>query len=456
MEHTKGRIQPRDYYVIQLNVNKYPKATIQIDDATGEEHLLLISEVNPIKIQIHALVDPQGQLVLPATQYLYYLKKKQNCKDTSSIAQALLMYFRFLHNERVQFNDFPENEDDRPTYKFAQYLLELVAGIPIERKNKQVHAQIKLSTAKARMRAIISWYRYMHNNGMVNSSSLDKAFTVIDIKLKSSRQNNNKHILSHTLVRRQKVHREHNYERTVQSTDIMRRFPPSQSYEPHEKLKALTASHKDLFVSQLTNIPTEKKLMYRLGYECGLRLNEFCTFPASEVKRPVSSDHIPIYIGPLTNGCMTKFSKEGGMVRVPASLMLEMYDYLHSHQRQKLEKKGESNGRLFLNRQGRPFNPNTIQTHFSALRNHMQSIDPSWFYRLHDLRSTFASDTLERMMEESGYSVSNAISELRLLMRHENISDTIKYITFYQSRNVRRQHGRDLNELARRAQEKHG
>ncbi|NWK18623.1 hypothetical protein HX771_21210, partial [Vibrio parahaemolyticus] len=88
----KGRLQVDDYYIQLIEVNKYPKIQVEIDDLTRKETLRLKEEHEPISLTIHALMDKNAQIVRSATQYLYYLKKNQNKKDTSPQAKALLHY----------------------------------------------------------------------------------------------------------------------------------------------------------------------------------------------------------------------------------------------------------------------------------------------------------------------------------------------------------------------------
>ncbi|WP_017219809.1 site-specific integrase [Moritella dasanensis] len=464
-----GRYQANDYYYTTLQVSWRPSVEIVVNGDTGKELLRLAEDDEPTLIEVHALIDPNGRVVSEASQYLYHLKKKRR-KDTAPIAKALLQYYRFLDELDLKYDVFPEEEEERPTYMFAEHLKELVAGIPElcengesksdEYGNPIIAQKLALSTGKNRMRSVISYYKYLRRTGFIILNRFDDPFEVINIHLPIRKQSGTPregHMLSHIYNKQNQTQPDGSRTtagmRTVETTDIMGGFPPEQSKEAHDTLRPMTPSHKELFERELIRLPIEKQLCFRLGLESGLRLSEFTTFPRSVIYRPSDNQEIKIQIGPLFNGCMTKFSKEGGQAPISAGLMLDLYDYTVSEFRLQLDKKGLHNGRLFLSRYGKPFAQNTLQTTYSQYRKYLQSIDPTWDYTIHELRSTFATYRLEDKLD-NGMSASLALQELSKDMRHEDIKDTLKYATFRDVRIVRKSHAEHMNERMEDAMER--
>lgn len=424
-----GRVQVQDFCIPQIQVNRSPKAKITQDRTSGEERLELRVEDDSQLITIHVLVDPEGQLVLPVTQYLYYLKKKRSLKDTGPAALGLLLYFRFLRESGLHYDKFPDDEYERATYRFAAFLKECVAD---------PETKMALSTVCSRMRAVIGFYTYLGREGMIEFSENNMPFEFMWKTVRTG----DRGMLAHT-----------RHEFTVQTTDIMASFDRVKSKAPHRVLCPMKPDHKRLFESQLDTLHKEKELMLRLGTECGLRRTEMVTFPVSVIKCPHDDQPIKVAIGPLLNGCQTKNSKQGE-IEVEANLMWELYDYSLSEARKNLADKGLSDGRLFLSRKGLPFSPNTVDTFFAAYRKGLILQDSTWYYVLHDLRATFATYKLDELWKRLG-SLRRAASILQELMRHESFTDTQKYLEFAEHEATWIEHGTKLNTIANKAVKEH-
>ncbi|MDK9758798.1 tyrosine-type recombinase/integrase, partial [Vibrio sp. D173a] len=85
---------------------------------------------------------------------------------------------------------------------------------------------------------------------------------------------------------------------------------------------------------------------------------------------------------------------------------------------------------LFLSNKGEPYSANTLETHFSNFRKQIREVDSSWYYRIHDLRSTFATHWLWEESKERNVSYDYLMDELAVLMGHASTSTTEKYIKF--------------------------
>ncbi len=85
---------------------------------------------------------------------------------------------------------------------------------------------------------------------------------------------------------------------------------------------------------------------------------------------------------------------------------------------------------LFLSNKGVPYSANTLETHFSNLRKQIHEVDSSWYYRIHDLRSTFATHWLWDKSKERNVSYDYLMGDLAELMGHASTSTTEKYIQY--------------------------
>ncbi|WP_151828677.1 site-specific integrase, partial [Acinetobacter nosocomialis] len=145
-------------------------------------------------------------------------------------------------------------------------------------------------------------------------------------------------------------------------------LPREQRKHITRKLSPLNQEHLNAFIKHLTTISSDKALIFEVALATGLRLQEILTLPESIIINPENSYPISISVGP-TNNVATKFSKQR-YVEFPSSLMFKLYQYMWSSSRQKYTDKGKNqSGKLFISRQGIPFNSNTIEKSFSEIRN---------------------------------------------------------------------------------------
>uniref|UniRef100_UPI00188C9DB5 tyrosine-type recombinase/integrase n=1 Tax=Vibrio anguillarum TaxID=55601 RepID=UPI00188C9DB5 len=164
-------------------------------------------------------------------------------------------------------------------------------------------------------------------------------------------------------------------------------------------------------------------------------IDEAIHFPASDIGKADYSDLdvVPIKI------TRTKGGKERN-VEIPIELYEELEIYKESHARLKnLNKRNElvqsgvildAIDYLFTSNKGTPYSVNTLETHFSNLRKQIREVDSSWYYRIHDLRSTFATHWLWKESKERDVGYDYLMDELALLMGHECTSTTEKYIKY--------------------------
>ncbi|MDE1238841.1 MULTISPECIES: tyrosine-type recombinase/integrase [Vibrio] len=406
-----------DFCIREVNVYRDPELSLSIDKETGEETLKLAARENQEEIAVHVLVDPDGSLVKPVCLYLFWKKDEEQAKSTATDAKALLLYFRFLHQNNLNYWQFPHSKSRKQTFRFADFLVSAIQS-----------DDIAISTAKTYLRVIVNFYKFLGRNNLIEFSERNKPF---DFEIVSLRQSG---MLAHS----QRVI-------SVQTTNLMKKLPREQKKHVTRTLSPLTQEHLEAFLEHIKEIPEDKALIFEVGLATGMRLQEVLTIPESIIFNPDSSYAIPVSIGPK-NGVKTKFSKQR-YVEFPASLMFKLYQYLWSPSRQKYTAKGKNDERkLFISRQGKPFNSNTIEKSFSDIRKVISGRYRDFNYAIHDLRSTYATYTLHKLWEEKG-SLRAAASILQELMGHNSFTSTFKYVEFIESNALMLEHADHMSDI---------
>lgn len=233
----------------------------------------------------------------------------------------------------------------------------------------------------------------------------------------------------------------------------MKRLPREQKKHVTRKLSPLTQDHLKALLSHLSKIPDDKALIFEVALATGMRLQEVLTIPETIIFNPTNDHPIPISIGPKI-GVHTKFSKQR-YVEFPAELMFKLHQYLWSSVRQKYALKGRNETvKLFISRQGKSFNANTIEKAFSDIRNEISKSCVDFKYAIHDLRSTYATFTLHKLWEEKG-SLRTAASILQELMGHNSFASTFKYVEFIEANALMFEHARDISEVFQASRNTH-
>lgn len=405
-----------DFCIRKVGVYRDPELSLSVDKETGEETLKLAEPGNQEKITVHVLVDPDGLLVKPVCLYLYWKKDEEQAICTATDAKALLLYFRFLHQNNLNYWQFPHSKSRKQTFRFADFLVSAIQS-----------AEIAISTAKTYLRVIVNFYKFLGRNNLIEFSEQNKPF---DFEMVSLHQSG---MLAHT----QRVI-------SVQTTNLMKKIPKEQRKDFTRRLSPLTQEHLSAFLKHITTIPEDKALIFEVALATGMRLQEVLTIPESIIFNPENTYPIPISIGPK-NGIKTKFNKQR-YVELPASLMFKLHQYLWSTTRQKYAAKGKNAGKLFISRQGLPFNANTIEKSFSDIRSALSKRYTDFNYAIHDLRSTYATYTLHRLWEEKG-SLRAAASILQELMGHNSFTSTFKYVEFIEANVLMMEHAKHMSDI---------
>ena len=450
-----------------IKVLANPKLTQKINTDSAECELA-IQTSNAEKKDLCIIVLSNGLPLEPHNQYLHY-KLKEGAETTSPSAHALLSFQRFLTERNQTYQSLTEDPKEGVVFAYADYLIDnskqICKSTGVILKNKHGYSE---STARAYLNVVIDFYKWLHRSGLFFITSEKQPFKVRVITKRLARGIDQDQVLGHINSRNRFFQ--------IETTDLMKRFGNVQSTPAYKKLKPMTDEDKEIFINHIKSWSKRGQsnthsLMFRLAIETGLRAEELITFPCAGIHHPTSeAEDINFTIGPF-NGCQTKFNKVR-TIRVPYELMLELNAYLHSQDRKALLNKrierlveehrqetqvrkklhitiGEEESTfqteefnkanhekvpyLFVNANGFKFEKNTLQSKLSKARKKIKEIHPHWYYRMQDLRSTFATHWLLKEAETRTMIFDLLISELADLMGHNSTYTTQKYINFMNS-----------------------
>ncbi|MEZ9171746.1 tyrosine-type recombinase/integrase [Vibrio cyclitrophicus] len=430
-----------DYRLLSVEVDTLAKLKISESTNTKSGEVTHSPYLSPSNLESRIkktdiIVAPDGRVVYPQSLYLVSkLRGKGAVKDTGSIAKGLLAFTRYLDSthysqidedsyaippEYLTYKTLSKYEEEGAPWRFAEFLLANCNDI----EGSNGSEAFSLSTARTYMGVVIGFYKWMQKYGYIKNNDEN---IVTHYTTETIHQELNQHdMLAHT---------KSGSERSYETSNIMRMFPKKQNTPAHKKLKPMHPEHKVLFNEHITPLPKTTKLIFRLCVEAGLRIGEAIHFPAHDIGNADYSDleTVPVEI------THTKGSK-ARTVEIPIELYEELEIHKESHaQFKNLNKRNEliqagsemdTVEYLFLSNKGEPYSVNTLETHFSNLRKQIREVDSSWYYRIHDLRSTFATHWLWEESKERNVSYDYLMGELAYLMGHASTSTTEKYIQY--------------------------
>ncbi|WP_146492479.1 tyrosine-type recombinase/integrase [Vibrio sp. T20] len=430
-----------DYRLLSVEVDTLAKLTISesTDTESGEVTYSPCLSPSNLKSRLKKtdiIITPGGTVVYPQSLYLVSkLRGEAAVKDTGSIAKGLLAYTRYLDSthhyqtdqygveiprEYLTYKSLSKYEEEGAPWRFSEFLLANCNNI----EGANGDEAFSLSTTRSYMSAVIGFYKWMQKYGYIKN---DDHNVVTHYTTGTVHQELDQHdMLAHTKP---------SSKCTYETSNIMKMFPKKENTPAHKKLKPMPSEHKTLFNEHVNSLPRSTELIFRLCVEAGLRIDEAIHFPAHNIGKADYSDldAVPIKI------TRTKFSKPR-TVEVPIELYEELEIYKESNarltnlsKRNELVQAGEildAVDYLFISNKGTPYSGNTLETHFSNLRKQIRKLDSSWYYRIHDLRSTFSTHWLWQESQERTVSYDFLMDELANLMGHASTSTTEKYIKF--------------------------
>ncbi|KXI21085.1 site-specific integrase [Photobacterium sanguinicancri] len=482
-----------DLIIVEVMVPRYPVLKPEVCKETGEIVFTVAARKGKKGEEVYSMlpmiVNSDGVPLLLENLFLRYKMTRVKEDSLRRTANALLTFCRFTaastwfndldQEEQMTFRSLTSNPELGAPWLFGDFMfdhlrkLDPSTGIVIE----DGYAP---STSKLSIRTTASFYKWLIESEYIRVSSDYLPYNKKSIELTFS--NKSTDMLSHT---------GNGMKCTIETSDLVQRFTNASELNDvpaWQKLKPMTPLHRVIFENELAKKEgSAKSLMYELGLDAGLRVRELVTFPESEVRQPrVHEDVIKVTISEARNGCKTKFDKQR-TIEISREMMEKLWEYKVSDKRlnalsadyeldipednkpatgkETFNQLGEeSHGRLFISeRSSDPITTNTLQHYLSKIRQYINEnydkcraiaeerdfdladdvanyhekeescrheLVPSWYYRPHDARSTFATRWLIREHVKRQLPLEMLLDDLRQLMGHQNVDQTRKYTKF--------------------------
>ena len=365
-----------------------------------------------------------------------------------SIAKQLLMYLRWIEHLRKDGQEihelyFPVEEEKRVTWAYYRYLKRL-----LRQKDEQV---ISLSVAKARMQAVIGFYRGLLKWQLIGESAIQNdpyKSALVGIP-----------IVNHIGLQMMKIVETTNFKIPKPERDKIGVIADGGALRP------LTEEEQSLVLEQLKKSGNRAfQLMCFVTLFTGARIQTVCTLRVKDIhnlikRSPVNSE-VHLRVGEGT-GVDTKNQKRYRL-HIPIQLIKMLRDYIDSEEAQErraLSFYGDSDENyVFLTSNGSPYYTSSseiidrqegkfskrisardrvsfsIQTG-NALRNYLnrlirdiQANNPDFnAFRYHDLRATFGMNFI-RDADASG--TKDIRNELKARMGHSSFNTTQDYLNY--------------------------
>ncbi|UFS72487.1 site-specific integrase [Geomonas sp. RF6] len=327
-------------------------------------------------------------------------------KTVQSLMKHLHQYASWIEEGSMDWRHFPMRKSDR--------VLVVFRGALVAARNA---GHLRPSTATARMRAVIQFYRHCNLHNFVTRGAPMWKDKLIVMRYYDSC----------------------GFERTmgVLSTDlsIPNRARPGVRLEGG--LLPISASEmNELLKFTSENVCEELHLILMTGFFTGARLETITTLRVESLETASTDPLVPgmwkIRVGPGT--VVATKGDVSGSILVADQLMRRLMQYAYSsHRIKRVEKAAkEDKSRLFLTRFSNPYGHSAISRGMTELRRiaSQHALKFMKNFRFHQSRATFGTWLMSILLGVPGIKVKTAIEFVRDAMLHAREADTMRYITF--------------------------
>jgi integrase len=378
---------------------------------------------------IPLLYQTDGTPVPIVNNWLIYLKSSRNKKQVNTQAQAMLHYFSFLEELKMNWDDMPIIARKKPTYLFSKYM-----------KDSVLTGGLARTTATNYLGCVVNFYKFYLSRGY-NFSNQPFNYETIKINVSGS----------HSYMRGKAIH--------VDTTDLRLKLPHDSSHGGvSRKLIPLSIREWDSIdnlcgidgkgITNLNNssvpvnISIESKLAVYLARFSGLRRDEILSLRLMSIYKPDSYQMTQKYLI-HTDGILLSpklgVKTKGDVIRtveIPTSLMVMLHNYINSNRyitRRKLYEvnypKESNNPPILLTQKGKFYSSRTINARWGEIRNRVRDIYPNFNHKFHNLRSTYAVERLKELLN-SGIKEGDALDYMQSVMGHRSRQTLLHYLKF--------------------------
>ncbi len=353
-----------------------------------------------------------------ANLWLYHrlLMREVVSKTVLSNAVALLDYAKWLEATQSSWLHLPPREADRCIVRYR--------GALIRRKDQR---ELAPSTATARMRVIIAFYRWLHSSGLITT----------EYPLWQDR-----------LVGVQAVNQfgfKRTFYVTTNSLRIPNRSPRGTRLE--DGLIPVSPQERDQILElALSHASKELYLMLTLGFLTGLRLGTITDLKVmtlrNAIRDPVVEDFYLLNVGPTACPPVATKQNVSGRIRISKRHHQLLLDYAYSTRRLLRERKakGTTKDLLFITSRGNHYtdshtgrsNAITVEMHKLRKIGAQLVIPALQGFHFHQTRCTFATQ-LAVTLVQGGYAEQLVPIVMEALL-HRSEQVVWRYISFAKDR----------------------
>lgn len=383
------------------------------------------------------IIKSDGETWQIASIYFQDMLIAQN-KDSETIvnrANHLKNYLRFLEENSLPFEEFPFEQEKRPTYLYFKYL------------HEQIDCGVYSSSyASESIRNVIKLYKFCIEHKLFGSHIKERAYKTLLTRITQKSQFGDR------------------LTKEVETTDlaikVKSRAVTSDEIIDGGRLHPLNISEQKILDKYLKKAPVELYLMCAFALHTGARLQTVCTIKKHHIldlktngKINSNDNTYSIKVG------RTIDTKNGAVysLRIPVPIVDNLWNYVHSEewiQRAELSFYGVSDDNyVFLSRYGNPFYTSKFEKiqrakdHFldqkyslqtgGAVRELLRKIQNEMkvhnedirHFSFHDFRATFGLNLLRKLLKQN-CSPDQAMLYLKQRMGHKSIETTHIYMQF--------------------------
>lgn len=321
-----------------------------------------------------------------------------------ALMKHLHAYASFLEEHELDWRHFPIRVADRAIVQFRGELMGQLA-----------RGSLASSTARARMSAVVQFYRHASFHDFINPKSLMWQEKSVVIAFYDA------------------VGFKRSMARVTTDLTIPNRTRPDTALE--EGLFPLSETHMiELLKFMAENSTQELQLMLTIGFFTGARLGTITTLHIEDLDQarpdPSMKGFYLVRIGPGTE-VETKLSVAGYLL-VPDFLLDSLKRYAFSTERLKREMRAKPKDRsiIFLTKRGNRYGSNSISRLMTDLRRNAVRSDMKFMmrFKFHQTRATYGTWLMKLVLGVT--TVSTAIEFVKNAMLHKHESTTFRYVKF--------------------------
>lgn len=327
-------------------------------------------------------------------------------KTVTALMKHLAAYAEWLERTKLDWRHFPERIADRALVRFRGELIAQRDG-----------GNISPSTATARMRALIQFYRHAKAYGFVGRQSPMWHDELVVVRYFDP------------------VGFERTLTRLKADISIPNRVRPGLMLE--DGLTPLQGDHAQALIRfTAAHGLDELHLMLSLGFLTGARLGSITTIAIHNLEAAMPDPSMAGFhrmpVGPGT-GISTKFDVSGDLL-VPAFLLDSLKSYAYSMDRLSRQAIAAPahRGLLFLTARGNPYMPQSFNRLITDLRRRAVADGLKFMqtFKFHQSRCTYGTWLMELALRVADSAA--AIAFVRDAMLHKSEATTLRYVRFIQ------------------------